>query len=78
MAMVLQALCAVKEEEMKPAFNLFATGNRGKVPGKQGEHAAIDVENFRLLVPLLCEGLSDEEVVALFRKADADDSGLRL
>jgi len=71
---VIKALCAVNAEEMKPAFNLFATGQRGKLP--TARQTQIDSEHFRQLAPLLCEDLREEEIEALFRKADADASGL--
>jgi len=61
---VVMALCARDEKEMQPSFDLFSLGGD-----------CINAEDFREVVPLLGETLTEEEITALFSKADKDRSG---
>ena len=61
---VVKALVAQTDDEIKPAWEVLG-----------GEEGGIDVEEMRLMIPLLGENLSDEEIEALFAQSDKDSSG---
>jgi Ca2+-binding EF-hand superfamily protein len=61
---VVKALVAFRDEEMRPAFDLFA-----------GADGAIDTEEMKTVVPLIGENMTEEQVRCLFRMADKDNSG---
>jgi len=61
---VVKALVAFRDEEMRPAFDLFA-----------GADGAIDTEEMKTVVPLIGENMTEEQVRCLFRIADKDASG---
>jgi len=61
---VVRALVAFRDDEMQPAFDLFAGGD-----------GAIDTEEMKTVVPLIGEDMDEEQVRCLFRVADKDASG---
>jgi len=61
---VVAALVANQQEDMRPAYDLFAGGD-----------GVIDAEEMRTVVPLIGEDMTDDQVGALFRLADQDNSG---
>lgn len=61
---VVRALVAIDDEEMRPAFDLFA-----------GADGVVDAEELKSTVPLLGEDMSDEQIRCLFKMADTDKSG---
>jgi len=61
---VLMSLVAFDNDEMIPAFNLWA-----------GEDGVIDATELKMVVPLLGEDLTEEEIDCMFEAADTDQSG---
>merc|ERR1712086_866159 len=61
---VVRALLAYNDDEMLPAFNLFA-----------GADGVVDAEELKSTVPLLGEDMTDEQIRCLFKNADTDKSG---
>jgi len=61
---VVLALVALRDEEMKAAFELFA-----------GADNLIDTEEMKTVVPMIGENLDEEQIRCLFVQADKDQSG---
>jgi len=61
---VLLSLLAFEDKEMVPAYELWA-----------GEDGRIDASEFKEVVPLMGEDLTEEEIECMFVQADKDNSG---